>query len=347
MIQLEFTPEAIAALHHERYHHPHPRVQRKMEVLLLKSNGLSHKKIAHITRVSVNTITSYVHAYHEGGIERLKQVNFYRPRSPLYDHSATIEAYFIEKPPTTIKEAVDIIAKLTGIRRSATQVRAFLHSIGMHRRKVGMIPAKADRQQQDDFKKNKREPCLAEAKAGQRAVFFVDAVHVVFAPFLGFLWCFARLFVKAPSGRSRFNILGAIHAISHELLTVTKESSINAQSVCELLWKIYHLNLGIPITLILDNARYQKCALVIDLAKSLDIELLYLPPYSPNLNIIERLWKFMKKKCLYSKYYKDFFSFKSAITTFLNDTQTLYKDELDSLLTLHFQTFKESQIIAV
>lgn len=347
MIQLEFTPEAIAALHHERYHHPHPRVQRKMDVLLLKSNGLSHKQIARITRVSVNTITSYVHAYHEGGIEQLKQVNFYKPRSPLYDHRATIEAYFMEKPPATIKEAVEIIAKLTGIRRSATQIRTFLHSVGMHRRKVGMIPAKADIQQQDAFKKNKLEPRLEEAKAHQRVVFFVDAAHVVFAPFLGFLWCFSRLFVKAPAGRSRFNVLGAINAISHELVTVTNTSYINAQSVCELLWKIYHVNLGVPITLVLDNARYQKCALVIDLAKSLNIELLHLPPYSPNLNIIERLWKFMKKRCLYSKYYKDFFSFQSAITTFLDETQTLYKDELDSLLTLRFQTFKESQIIAV
>ena len=347
MIQLEFTPEAIAALHHARYHHPHPRVQRKMDVLLLKSNGLSHKQIARIARVSVNTVTSYVRAYHQGGIDQLKQVRFYKPRSPLRDHTTTIEAYFIEKPPASIKEAVNIIANLTGIRRSATQVRVFLRSIGMRRRKVGMIPAKADIQQQDALKKDQLEPRLEEAKSGQRAVFFVDAVHVVFAPFLGFLWCFSRLFVKAPSGRSRFNVLGAIHAISHELITVTNESYINAQSVCELLWKISHVNLGIPITLVLDNARYQKCALVIDLAKSLDIELLHLPPYSPNLNIIERLWKFMKKKCLYSKYYKDFFSFKSAITTFLNETHTLYKDELDSLLTLRFQTFKESQIIAV
>jgi DNA-binding NarL/FixJ family response regulator len=70
MIQLEFTPEAIAALHHERYHHPHPRVQRKMDVLLLKSHGRSHKQIASITRVSVNTVTSYVRAYHQGGIDQ-------------------------------------------------------------------------------------------------------------------------------------------------------------------------------------------------------------------------------------------------------------------------------------
>jgi len=190
-----------------------------------------------------------------------------------------------------------------------------------------MIPAKADIQQQDALKKNTLAPRLAEAKAGQRAVFFVDAAHGVFAPFLGLLWCFSRLFVKAPSGRSRFNVLGAINAISHELMTVTNASSINAKSVCELLWNISHMNLGIPITLVLDNARYQKCALVIDLAKFFNIELLHLPPYSPNLNLIERLWKLMKKKCLYLKYYKDFFSFKSAITTFLDETQTIYKDE--------------------
>jgi len=155
MIDVECTPEAIAALHHERYHHPHPRVQRKMDVLLLKSNGLSHKQIARITRVSVNTVTSYVRDYRDGGIDRLKQVNFYKPRSPLEDHRATIEAYFIEKPPATIKEAAHVIAQITGIHRRETQVRTFLYSLGVRRRKVGMIPAKADVQEQEDFKKKR------------------------------------------------------------------------------------------------------------------------------------------------------------------------------------------------
>lgn len=188
---------------------------------------------------------------------------------------------------------------------------------------------------------------MEEAKAEQRAVFFVDAVHCVFAPFLGFLWCVARMFVKAPSGRKRFNVLGALNAISHELIIVTNASYINAQSICELLWKIDHWHYQIPITLVLDNARYQKCALVTEFAAALPIELLYLPSYSPNLNLMERLWKFMKKKCLYSRYYKDFSSFKAAIITCLNETQTIYKEELDSLLTLRFQTLKESQILTV
>lgn len=159
------------------------------------------------------------------------------------------------------------------------------------------------------------------------------------------LWCFARVFIPAPAGRQRFNVLGAIEAITHRLVMVTNDSYINADSVCELLRRLAELHLGVPITVVLDNARYQKCHLVQSLAETLQIELLYLPPYSPNLNLIERLWKFVKKKCLYSTYYANFNDFKQAISACLEQTQTTYKEELDTLLTLRFQTFKKSQII--
>lgn len=176
-------------------------------------------------------------------------------------------------------------------------------------------------------------------------MFFLDAAHFVLGPFLGYLWCFTRLFIKAPSGRKRFNVLGALNAITHQLITVTNDSYINAQSVCDLLWKIARLNLNMPITLILDNARYQKCKIVKELACSLNIELIFLPAYSPNLNLIERLWKFVKKQCLYSKYYSEFSIFKNAIIDCLQKTDSIYKHELDSLLTLKFQTFKKSQFM--
>ena len=159
------------------------------------------------------------------------------------------------------------------------------------------------------------------------------------------LWCFVRVFIPAPAGRQRFNVLGAIAAITHALVTVTNDRSSNADSVGELLRRLAALHLAVPITLVLDNARYQKCRLVQSLADSLQIELLYLPPYSPNLNLIERLWKFVKKKCLYSPYYAHFSDFKRAISECLEQTQTTYKTELDTLLTLRFQTFKNSQVI--
>jgi transposase len=135
--------------------------------------------------------------------------------------------------------------------------------------------------------------------------FFVDAAHFVHGAFLGYLWCFVRLFIPSPSGRKRFNVLAALDAVSKEIITVTNETYINAESVCQLLAEIAKLSLDKPITLILDNARYQKCALVQNYAAALNIELLYLPSYSPHLNLIERFWKFVRKECLYSGYRPD------------------------------------------
>jgi transposase len=210
-----------------------------------------------------------------------------------------------------------------------------------------MIPAKADPEQQAAYLTQEIEPRLAEAQAGQRAVFFVDAAHFVLAPFLGFLWSLARVFIQAPAGRQRFNVLGALNAITHELITVTNDTYITAESVCELLRKLAALQLSVPITLFLDNARYQKCALVLTTAASLQIELCFLPAYSPNLNLIERLWKFVKKQSLYSKYYADFASFKTAIADCLSQTHTTHKEALDSLLTLRFQLFEKAQSMTV
>ena len=116
--------------------------------------------------------------------------------------------------------------------------------------------------------------------ASERAVFFVDAAHFVLGAYFGFLWCFERLFVKSGPGRQRFNVLGDLNAVTHELITVTNDSYINSQSVCDLLRKIADLGLSIPVTLVMDNARYQKCALVMNLAADLNIELLYLTSYS-------------------------------------------------------------------
>jgi transposase len=340
MIQIEFTQAEIDQLHEQRTTHPHPRVRQRMEVLYLKALKLPHQEIYRITRISPKTLRGYLHLYQQGGIEALKQLNFYQPQSELQAHETTIRQAFEGKPPATVKEARAKIKELTGLQRSLSQIRAFMKKIGLKLRKVGQIPAKADPDKQKAFLDEELTPRLEAAKQGKRHLFFVDAAHFVLRPFLGFVWCFVRLFIKAPAGRQRYNVLGALHATTRRLVTVTNESYINALSVMELLKELAGQFTDAPITLVMDNARYQRCKVVMAEAKRLGIELLFLPSYSPNLNLIERLWKFVKKKALYSEYYQDFTAFKKGINDCLDKMETAYQAELASLLSLNFQTFE-------
>jgi len=140
-------------------------------------------------------------------------------------------------------------------------------------------------------------------------------------------------------------VLAAINALTHELFTVENLTYITAETVCALLRQLAAAHQGIPISIILDNARYQRCALVQAVAHECKIELLYLPTYSPNLNLIERFWRFVKKQCLYSKYYPDSLSFQQAVLACIQHASTTHKEELKRLLTLRFQTFAEVRSI--
>ena len=124
--QLEFSPETLEELNYERYRHPLPLVQRRMEALWLKSHGLPHGQIAQLVNITENTLREYLQLYLEGGVERLKEVAIQGPESALQEHSASLEAYFRAHPPATIKAAQSQIEVLTGIKRSETQVREFL-----------------------------------------------------------------------------------------------------------------------------------------------------------------------------------------------------------------------------
>ena len=195
------------------------------------------------------------------------------------------------------------------------------------------------------FLREKLEPRLKQARRGRRQVYFVDAAHFVFAPFLGSLWCAARLFVRAASGRKRYNVLGALDAVTHRLIRVTNLDYINAESVCAAAGRgggrcgdADHAGAG--------QRAVSEVRVVQALAESLKIELLYLPGYSPNLNLIERLWRFLRKESLDSIYYEDFSRFTAAIDRCLDDLPTAHKGEMETLLTHEFQTFADVPLLA-
>ena len=199
---------------------------------------------------------------------------------------------------------------------------------------------------QSAFYETELKPRLDAAQAGGGHVFFVDAAHFVYGTYLCCLWSFARIFVRAASGRQRFNVLGAWNAITRELVAVTNTTVVNTETMSELLRKIAALGLSGPVTLVLDNARYQRNAVVQTLAGQLGITLLFLPSYSPNLNLIERLWRFLKRRSVYGRYHPTFAEFRAAIEHTLAGIPTTHAQQLQSLMTLNFQQFENVSLLA-
>jgi transposase len=153
MIKLAFDEVEIETLRYGRFHHPDPRVQVRLEALYLRSQGVGNGEIQRLCGISKASFHRYLTLYASGGSEALKQIEHYRPHSELHAHRPTLEAAFAQDPPATVAEAAVRIAAVTGIKRKPTQVRQFLHSLGMKPLKVGMIPAKADVVAQETFKK--------------------------------------------------------------------------------------------------------------------------------------------------------------------------------------------------
>lgn len=125
-IQVKLSPEILKEIHYQRYNHPAPLVQRRMEALWLKGHGLPHGQIAELVGVTENTIREYFELYQQGGLEKLKELNYYRPESKLNVHITSLETHFREHPPASIKEAQSEIEIITGVKRSETQVAEFL-----------------------------------------------------------------------------------------------------------------------------------------------------------------------------------------------------------------------------
>ncbi len=187
---------------------------------------------------------------------------------------------------------------------------------------------------------------MEKAQKGDITLLFMDASHFVMGcDFLGYSYGRVRRFILTFSGRMRYNVLGTIDFITKKVLTVTNEKYITATEVCEMLEKISKEYNGKITYLVLDNARYQKCKVVQELALKLSIHLVYIPPYSPNLNLIERLWKFVKGE-LRTRYYDNFSLFKERINSIIDTTSHENYAKICKLIDEKVQLFDSLQPIS-
>jgi len=340
MIRLELTDQDLIDIA-EALDDPatHEKNKTKLLVIRMHHEGAEHRFIAKVLNLHVNTITNHLKEYRKGGLPGTLEDRYYRPSSSLEPFLPCLKCSFLAAPVADAKQAVARIESLTGIRLSESQTRRFMKGLGMKIRKACSIPGKANPQLQFEFYTTELLPRLEEAGKGERKVFFVDAAHFVMGAFLGMIWCFARVLVKTPPGRKRYNVLGAIDSHNQELISIRTTENINSLSVVTLFDKIHQKHPHAEVTLVMDNASYQRCYFVRDHAQALGLELLFLPSYSPNLNLIERLWKLTKRRCLTNRYYADFKSFCGAIDQCLDDLSGPLKEELTSLMSLNFQFF--------
>ena len=223
-----------------------------------------------------------------------------------------------------------------------------MKSFKIRKLKCGSYPAKADVKKQREFYENTLHPLMEKANNEEVNLFHVDASHFIMGDdHKGGIYGVFRRFKLTFSGRSRYNVLGALNHTSKKVHTITndtdsKDKYITSKQVCRLLVRLSkeYVATKKPIVLILDNAKYQRCSLVQKVAQRLRIQLVFIPPYSPNLNLIERLWKFTKGE-LCTATYSNFQEFKEAIDEIIESTVGKNKQRIDSLIGEKVQLFDE------
>jgi transposase len=236
----------------------------------------------------------------------------------------------------TAKEIAHYVEQTWGVSYSESGITQLLSRMGYVYKKPKLVPGKADPEKQRAFVECYEE--LKASKAPEDPIYFMDATHPHHNPVAGYGWIKRGQDreIRSNTGRQRLNINGAINTASLQAI-VRYDDTINAQSTIQLFRQIEaHHPTAACIYIICDNARYYRSKLISNYLNDSKIKLIFLPPYAPNLNLIERYWKFFKKKILYGRYYETFSLFKRTCEDFFA-ASVHYKAELRTLLADNFQ----------
>lgn len=314
------------------------RIANKINVLLLSDDGYSQDEISKILRLNQSTITRYLQAYlanynvaaylessYKGGVCQLTKQQF----DELGNHLDAVLCGSTDEVLAYVKNKFNVTYSRSGMA-------ALLKRNGFVFKKPILVPGKGDTELQEAFVAYYKQ--IKESMGPKDKMYFLDGVHPQHNTIAAGGWIRKgkEKHLKSNTGRKRINLNGALDVDTHELI-IREDETINAQSTIELLKMIEKENTSAnKIALIIDNAAYYYNSEVIGYAQdSPQLELIYLPVYSPNLNLIERVWRFMKKKVLYNQFYETFAQFKAAVGDFFQELPK-YQDELNELLTEDF-----------
>lgn len=326
---------SLKALHRA---HRDGRIRDKIKTILLIDNGWSYEKIAKALLLDISTIRKYYVQYVEGGTEALLVMN-YTGRSSLLNSNQLdcVKAYVRETVPSSVNEVMSYIKEQFGVEYSESAVTMLLHRLGFAYKKPKLVPGKADPEKEEQFL-SELEDLKASLKESDKLL-YMDGVHPQHnsKPAYGWMEKGQDTVLKSNTGRKRININGALDPKNFEV-SIQIDEAVNAQSTIKLFKQLEHkYPKAQRIVVICDNARYYRSNVVKDFLETSRVEIKFLPPYAPNLNLIERFWRFMNKKVRNNRYYKNFSEFEFSIYGFFENID-LYRSQLISLLKENFRT---------
>ena len=309
----------------------------RIKAIVLLGSGWTPSQVAQVLLIDRTTVRTYYRNYKKGGINRLLEINYSRHRGHLsFEQQQALDTYLQKSLHITAKSIVAYVEKRWHVRYSESGMTDLLHRVGYVYKKPKLVPGKADAQAQKAFLKDYED--LKNNKHKDDEILFMDAVHPQHNPVMAHGWIKQGkdYQICSNTGRQRLNINGAV-SLDNMQLVMRYDDTINADSTIKLFEQIEAAYSAAPkITVICDNARYYRSNLVKDYLKDSRVDLMFLPPYAPNLNLIERYWKYFKKNILYNKYYETFKEFKQACVDFFENPDE-HLSSLRSLLTENFQ----------
>ena len=308
----------------------------RVKAVIALSNGWSATQVAEILLFDETTSRHYFERYQQGGAAALLDDNCSGAEPKLDAHQIKeLEGHLEDHLFTDAKSVIAHIASQYGVHYSVSGVTDLLHRLDFSYKKPTHVPGKQNPAQQQAFLEE--YACIKAEKGKNDPLYFADATHPQHnsVPSYGWIKKGKEKALKANCGRQRLNINGAINIETLEPVTGFYDT-INAQAAIDLFAKIEAKHPDAEtIYIIVDNARYYRSCLLKEHVEGTKIKLIFLPPYSPNLNLIERYWKFFKKKVLNNRYYETFDEFKQACKSFFRKRKK-YLPELQTLLTENF-----------
>jgi transposase len=316
------------------------RIAERIQCIILYAQGKNVQELKQLLLVGVKTLTHWIKTFIAQGLDGLRQWGYRGQSGQLSEKQwAEVEAELERKPYRRAKEVVRLVKQKFELVYSERGMQALLRRQGYRRIKNRLVPGPVDEakaQKQQEFVVNYFK--LKAELAPEDRIYHVDATHPTHNVQLSYVWTKKgqRRRMRSNSGRKRYNILGAYCPLDQEYLDIRGTDNVTAETLKKLIDQIRARHPEAKrIILILDNARYNHAKIVRQHIEQSNVELLYLPAYSPNLNLIERLWRFFKDEVLTS-YHESFAEFRQAIDKVL-DNLAEYADQLASLMTEKFE----------